>query len=239
MALETTQTRRYRPPASDLIAEVSLSTLLVGVRAVDENSQARLPGIDEVIYCAGDVSLVKRKCIAIVGSRKASAEGRARARKIARQLVDRGIVVVSGLAEGIDVNAHQAAIDAGGKTIAVVGTPLDRVYPAKHAELQERIYGEHLLVSQFHPGSRIFPSNFLDRNKLMAALCDASCVVEAGETSGSLSQARETLRLGRTLFLLRSVVDNPSITWPKKFIESRDAARVRVVDNVEDVVKVL
>src|SRR5690242_14135195 len=101
------------------------------------------------IHAVGDLSLIDRPRVAIVGARKASIEGRRRAAQLARDCARAGVVVVSGLAQGIDHAAHTAAIEHGGRTIAVIGTPLDKVYPAKHADLQRKIYREHLLLSPF------------------------------------------------------------------------------------------
>jgi DNA processing protein len=151
-------------------------------------------------------------------------------------------VVVSGLAYGVDVTAHTAAIEYGGSTIAVIGTPVDKAYPAAHAEIQERIYREHLLISPFAVGTRTFPSHFPERNRVMAAISDGTCIVEAGDTSGSLSQARECIALGRWLFILRSLLQNPDVTWPYAFLNPADkskADRVRVVESIEDIVAVL
>jgi DNA processing protein len=169
------------------------------------------------LYLAGDRSLLELPAVAIVGSRKASAEGRKRASQLATALVRRGIVVMSGLAEGIDEAAHRAAIAAGGRTIAVIGTPLNSAYPAKHAELQQIIYTHHLLISPFPAGTRTFPSHFPERNRVMARLSRATVIVEASDTSGALHQAVECEAAGRSLFIAKSVVDNPSLAWPKRF----------------------
>ena len=133
-------------------------------------------------------------------------------------MAEAGVVVVSGLAEGIDTEALTGAIEAGGKVAAVIGTPLDTVYPAKNRVLQEAIYRDHLLVSQFAPKSRVFPSNFPARNRTMAALSDASVVIEASDTSGTLHQAAECQRLGRWLVIAKNVADDPALTWPGKFL---------------------
>lgn len=170
------------------------------------------------VFVAGDVSLLDRRCIAVIGARKATDNGRRRARQLGRQLAEAGVVVVSGLAEGIDTEALTGAIDAGGKVVAVIGTPLDQAYPAKNKLLQEAIYTDHLLISQFPYGQRVFPSNFPARNRTMAVLSDASVVVEASDSSGTLHQAVECQRLGRWLVIAKSVVDNPDLTWPAKFI---------------------
>lgn len=171
------------------------------------------------LYVAGDVSLVERRCIAVIGARAATPVGRQRARQLARQLATEGVVIVSGLADGIDTEALSAAIEAGGRVIAVIGTPLDQAYPAKNKRLQETIYREHLLVSQFAPGSRVFPSNFPARNRTMAALSDASVVIEASDSSGSLHQAAECVRLGRWLGIANSVLTDTKLTWPSRFLD--------------------
>lgn len=235
----------YRAPTE--IQKVGVEELLRG-RPIDLDKQKRLglPDLDShkrgeaepppFVYWSGDLQLARRPCVAIVGSRKVSEDGAKRARKLARGLADAGVVTVSGLAEGVDFNAHTAAIEAGGKTIAVIGTPLDTAYPAKHAELQERIYREHLLVSQFANGSKVYPSNFPQRNKLMAAMSDATVIVEASDTSGSLHQAAECKRINRWLFIARSVVDDPSLTWPKKFV---GYPMVKVLGELGDLLEVL
>jgi DNA processing protein len=169
------------------------------------------------LFVAGDVSLLRKSPrVSIVGSRRASAGGLAEARTLAAKLVSRGAVVVSGLAEGIDSAAHEEAIRSGGRTIAVLGTPLDEVFPTKNRALQERIMREHLAVSQFASGVPSQRGNFPMRNRTMALLSDATVIVEAGEKSGSLHQGWEALRLGRPLFLGESVFGDSALSWPKE-----------------------
>lgn len=185
------------------------------------------------LHVAGDVDLLKNTSrVAIVGSRKASEEGLVRAVKLSRILVERRVVVISGLAEGIDTAAHRSAIDNGGRTIAVLGTPLDKVYPKKNRPLQDLLSKEHLAVSQFPPGSKISQRNFPMRNLTMAMLCHLSVIVEAGESSGSHSQGWETLRLGRPLFLMRAVAEDDSLKWPKEMMKF--GAQILSDDNLED-----
>jgi DNA processing protein len=121
-------------------------------------------------------------------------------------------------AAGIDRAAHVSAIESGGRTIAVLGTPLDRCYPAENAQLQELTIEQRLAVSQFPVGTRTQPRHFPQRNRTMALLTDATVIVEAGEKSGSLHQGWEALRLGRTLFLMDSVARDPSLSWPGEMI---------------------
>ena len=171
------------------------------------------------LYLEGDRSLLMhRPKVSIVGSRNASEEGLRRAAKLARMLVEREVVVVSGLALGIDKAAHEAAIAAGGQTIAVIGTPLDKAYPRENADLQALIARDHVVVSQFPKGYPTTPGCFPMRNRTMALIVDASVIVEAGDTSGSLSQGWEALRLARMLFIMKSVADNPEFSWPRKMM---------------------
>src|SRR5262245_23959093 len=170
-------TERYNAPKS--VVTASLAELLGGGREVKAEQQDRLgfyDGKHGLLWCAGDISLVKHPAVAIVGTRNVSSEGAARARRLARDLVRAGVVIVSGLAKGVDTCALTSAIENGGRVIAVIGTPLDKAYPAENKNLQERIYCEHLLISQFKPDTRVFPSNFPERNKLMAAISDATVI---------------------------------------------------------------
>jgi DNA processing protein len=174
----------------------------------------------ERLFAAGDVSLLRQGArVAIVGSRQASSAGLRRARKLAAQLAREGVVVVSGLAEGIDAAAHEAALGAGGRTIAVLGTPLDRTYPRQHEALQRRIMAEHLAITPFASGAPVLRRNFPYRNLLMALISDATVIVEASDSSGALSQGWEALRLGRLLFVLKSSVEAPDLAWPKKMLQ--------------------
>jgi DNA processing protein len=158
------------------------------------------------LFIAGDRSLVtKRARVSIVGSRMASKAGLKRAQKLAALLVEKRVVVVSGLAEGIDAAAHTTAIERGGQTIAVLGTSLDECFPAKHCALQARIIADHLAVSQFAPGQMLGTRAFPMRNRTMALLSDATVIVEAGEKSGTIHQGWEALRLGRPLYIMESL----------------------------------
>ena len=171
---------------------------------LDEVEKKHAP---EELYVSGKSELVTKGVrVAIVGSRRASAAGRTRAAKLARLLVARNIIVVSGLAEGIDTEAHTAAIKNGGWTVAVLGTPLDECYPKSNRTLQERIMSEHLAVSQFAPGAPVGRKAFPMRNRTMALLSDATVIVEAGERSGTIHQGWEALRLGRPLYIMESLV---------------------------------
>lgn len=174
----------------------------------------------ELLYFQGLWDLVDTRIVAVVGTRKPSPEGIRRAQALARQLVGDGFTVISGLAAGIDTAAHRATLDAGGRTIAVVGTPLGEVYPRSNAALQHEIIRDHLLITQVPvlryarqtwQHNRLF---FPERNVTMSALSEATVIVEAGETSGTLIQARAALAQGRRLFILASNFERPGLTWP-------------------------
>lgn len=191
----------------------------------------------ELLYFQGDWDLIHTRSVAVVGTREPTDDGRSRARRLVRSLVADGFTIISGLAKGIDTVAHETAIQSGGRTIAVLGTPLDEAYPSANAELQALIAHEHLVISQV-PVERYAVQNprtnrffFPERNKTMSALSEATIIVEAGETSGTLVQAREALKQGRKLFILNSAFEDPNLTWPHRFAE-QGAVRVR---NYEDV----
>jgi DNA processing protein len=167
----------------------------------------------------GDPKLLRRSPrIAVVGSRDASDSGLASAAEVAAFVAKAGGTVVSGLARGIDAAAHVAAIKAGGKTIAVLGTPLGQCAVRENAGLQKHIGEEHLLVSQFADDAVVQKSFFVQRNRTMALICEASIIVEAGDGSGTLSQGWEAIRLGRPLFLSRLVAENKSLGWPAEML---------------------
>ncbi len=189
-------------------------------------------GIDPTlpIFSAGDLALLSQPCVSIVGAREATPPGRERSARLARELVEHGIVVVSGLARGIDTAAHLSALESGGRTIAVIGTPLAKASPVQNGSLQETIWREHLLISPFADGTHVQPSNFPQRNRVMAAISGATVIVEAEEDSGSLHQAVASQKLGRWLFILRSVVETR--TWPSRFLNVKST---RVLENTEQI----
>jgi DNA processing protein len=186
-----------------------------------------------ILHLQGDATLLMRgPRVSVVGSRKASPEGLLRTAALVRALVEHNMSVVSGLAAGIDTQAHTKAIEAGGRTIAVLGTALDEVYPKENKLLQEAIGRDHLLVSQFAPGANTTPKNFPIRNRTMALLTDATIIVEAGEGSGTLHQGWEALRLGRLLFLMESVTRDSHLTWPQEML--RYGAQVLSRSNLDE-----
>ena len=193
----------------------------------------------EFLYFLGSWELADApRRVAVVGTRKISDDGVARTRKLVRALIKHDFTVVSGLAQGVDTVAHETAIAEGGRTIAVIGTPISEVYPKENGDLQRRIASEYLVVSQVPvlryrsqtPNwNRFF---FPERNKTMSALTAATIIVEASETSGTLIQAKAALAQGRKLFILESNFHNPLISWPAKF-EKLGAIRVREFEDIQ------
>jgi len=220
--------------------EIALSEILQqrGGEPLDQGQMDLRLGGDTIsekhVFYAGNLSNASAPSVAIVGTRNVSHEGASRARHLAKKLSRAGVGIVSGLAEGVDTEALSEAIRCGGKVAAVIGTPLDKAYPAKNAKLQEEIYRNHLLISQFPVGQKTYRSNFPERNRLMATITDATIVVEASDTSGTLHQSAECQRLGRWLFILKSVADNPYLTWPDRF---RHYDRCVILERIDDVLE--
>jgi DNA processing protein len=171
------------------------------------------------IFSAGRKIPLSGPRAAIVGSRSASRDGLDLAEQIASFLVSKRVVIVSGLARGIDTVAHQTAIKRHGDTVAVLGTPLDKWYPVENAQLQEIIMRNHWAISQFPEGYPILRKNFVMRNRTMALISDISIIVQAGEKSGSLHQGWEALRLGRPLFICSPIVQDGKLDWPQRMMQ--------------------
>ena len=152
------------------------------------------------LHFRGDLALLGRPCVAIVGSRKASPYGVNAAQMLARTLTAAGAVIVSGLARGIDAAAHEAALESGGTTVAVLGTGVDVVYPRSHIRLFRDIEKKGLILSEFAPGTPPLPEHFPVRNRVISGLCSGTVIVEATGRSGSLITARMAAEQGREVF---------------------------------------
>lgn len=192
----------------------------------------------ELFYFQGMWDLVFSPSVAVVGSRKVSEDGKRRTKKIVKSLVQDGYTIVSGLAEGVDTEAHKTALENKGRTIGVIGTPLTEYYPKQNKELQSLIRENFLLISQVpfiryrnqsYKYNRFF---FPERNKTMSALTKATIIIEASDTSGTLTQARAALQQGRKLFILNSCFENPNLSWPAKY-EKLGAIRVREYSDIQ------
>lgn len=161
-----------------------------------------IPSPPRELYVAGDNlgELLARPCVAIVGSRKVTPYGKSITVRLAGELASHGIIIVSGLALGVDSIAHQAALDAGGGTIAVLPTGLDQIYPRCHLHLAKNILAKGgAIISEYPPGTEPFPANFVARNRLVSGLGDVVLITEAAEKSGTLHTANFALSQGKTV----------------------------------------
>lgn len=192
------------------------------------------------IFCRGVWrDEIDRRGLSVVGTRKASNLGLSRARRMADGLAARGTTVISGLALGVDGAAHEAALAHPGRTVAVLGSGFDAIYPPQHGDLAERIIASGgALISQFVPTQSPSRKSFPMRNVVMSGLGLGTIVIEANERSGAKMQARLALEHGRSLFLLRSLVD--TFEWAADYAENgKYGAMPIVVDSVDDVLKAL
>lgn len=194
-----------------------------------------IPQPPAALFVAGDPAVLLAPQVAIVGARSATAQGLATARDFARTLSRAGLTITSGMADGIDGAAHAAALDAGGATIAVVGTGSDLVYPRKHHDLADKIAENGAIVSEFPLGTEARPGHFPRRNRLIAGLALGTLVVEAGLQSGSLITARLAAESGREVFALPGSIHNPLAKGCHRLI--RDGARL--VETAAEVIEAL
>ena len=188
------------------------------------------------LYVSGDVSLLGKPSISIIGTRSPSLEGLASAALTANAIGSKGYVVASGLAKGIDGVAHKTALSSGFPTMAVIGTPLGSCYPLEHQALQQEIAEKGVVVSRFAPSEVTQKWHFLLRNRLMSALSLASVVVEDKDGGGAVRQASFALEQKKYLFVYQSSVDNRSVLWPRQFA---DQPRVFVVKKSQDIPRLL
>jgi DNA processing protein len=194
-----------------------------------------IPQPPAALFVVGDAAALLYPQVAVVGARAASAGGLAHARVFARALAQAGFAVTSGLADGIDAAAHAGALEAGGLTLAVMGTGPDLVYPRKHQALAQRIAAHGALVSEFPPGTAARADHFPRRNRLIAGLSLGTLVVEAGLRSGSLITARLAAEQGRDVFALPGSIGNPLARGCHRLI--RDGARL--VEGAAEIVETL
>ena len=188
------------------------------------------------LYLRGDYSLLHdTRTVALVGSRSASEEGIQNTRRVAKILGHNGIIVVSGLAKGIDVTAHKTALENGFKTIAVIGTNLNQYYPSENRLIQEEIEQKGLVISQFSPAAKTERWFFPLRNGVMSGISRATVIMEAGETSGALKQASFAAKQGRLVLIPRNTFLNPNISWPKSLVKKG----AKVVRNPSEIIDVL
>ena len=165
----------------------------------------------KMLYYYGKIPQKRTKTVAIVGSRHSTGYGEEVAYRLGYTLAKHGVIVISGLAYGIDSIGHQAALDAGGTTIAVLGTPINEIYPRNHRKLAtEIIETGGAIISEYAPGTKVYPkTSFLERNRIISGLSDIVVVVEAAERSGSLNTATHALEQGKEVFAVPGNITNP------------------------------
>jgi DNA processing protein len=247
-ALEVWERHAPAPALIDLPGEVTVASAAKDVESwtvqgyrlvsiLDEDYPVRLRGVHQappVVFVQGRI-VADDPAVSVVGSRESSARGIALAADVARALTARGMTVLSGLARGIDTAAHRAALDAGGRTVAVIGTGLGRAYPPENHALQEEIAGHGLVISQFWPGSPPSKQSFPMRNATMSGYGLATVVVEAGEQSGARIQARAAVEHGRQVILTDQVVTQNK--WAQGLLGRPGVHVASSADGVMDVVE--
>jgi DNA processing protein len=200
-----------------------------GIRVLtwgDPDYPPKLKEIDQappVLYLRGDLLPEDAWAVALVGTRQVTAYGRQVTEEIAAYLAANGVTVVSGLARGVDAVAHQSALKAGGRTLAVLGSGVDRIYPPEHRGLADQVKGRGALVSDYPPGTPPDSTNFPPRNRIISGLSLAVVVVEAGETSGALISAQFAAEQGREVFAVPGSILAPQSRGSNRLL--RDSAR--------------
>lgn len=191
----------------------------------------------DVLYVAGTLLPQDANAVAIVGSRKCTDYGKHVAHDLAFGLAKRGITVVSGMALGIDAEAHKGALDAGGRTIAVLGTGVDEqsIYPHTHTSLAKAIMQAGAVISEYQPGTPAYPGNFPERNRIVSGLSLGVVVVEANERSGSLITARLALEQGRDVFAVPGSIYTSTSRGVHRLIQEG----AKLVTNVDDILEEL
>ena len=193
-----------------------------------------IPDAPEKLYFTGELPSDIKPTIAIVGTRKASTTGLKTAAAFAKDLCQKGFVVVSGLAMGIDTAAHEGALAGKGLTLAVLGCGIDTVYPAQNNNLAEEIIArDGAIISEYGPGVPSFPNQFLERNRIVAGLCAATIVIEAPRNSGAIVTARLAAESGREVLIFPGPANHPNYVGSHKLI--RDGARL--VSSFEDIIE--
>ncbi len=193
-----------------------------------------IPDLPPFLFIRGDYRPDDSRSVAVVGTRDASPGGLRRGGRMAKLLAEQGVTVVSGMARGIDSAAHNAAMEAGGRTIAVLGTGITKCYPPENRDLAEEIVQHGALVSQFWPTRNPGRDTFPRRNHVTSGISQGTVVIEATSTSGAKMQARLALEHGKKVFLVKSLVTDQ--TWAQTYVNKRGAVEV---DDVEDVIRQL
>jgi len=190
-----------------------------------------IPDPPYLIYYRGDLNTLNQFCLAVVGSRRATSYGRTQAFRFGRELAGQGMAVVSGMARGIDTEAHQGALEAGGKTAAVLGSGIDVIYPRENRQLYGRIAENGIVVSEFAPGTQPEPGNFPARNRTISGLSRGVLVVEAKQRSGALITADFALEQGRDVFAIPGPINSQNSAGTNNLIKQGAC----LVDSLEDI----
>lgn len=187
------------------------------------------------LYYIGNVEVLKRKCVAVVGSRSTTQYGRKTASEIAGKLAEKGVTIVSGMARGIDTCAHRGTLAAGGDTVAVLGCGVDICYPKENSQLKQEIEEKGLIISEYPPGTEPMPYHFPQRNRIISGLSAVTVVVQARNNSGALITAELAAEQGREVFAVPGNIDSEYNLGNNKLI--RDGARL--ILNTGDVLEAL
>jgi DNA processing protein len=225
--------RLRRSSPRELAGRVERTTAVTGGRVVtclDDEYPPALLTLDPrppTLYVAGDADAFRERAVAIVGTRRASGYGLSVTAELATELADAGVVVVSGLALGIDGAAHRAAVDRGHRTVAVLPSPLDRIYPPRHRELARRIVAAGgALVTEVPLGAAVGRPDFARRNRVIAGLAEAVVVVEAPDRSGALLTAAAAIAIGRELYAVPGPIDAMASRGSNRLIADQLATMV-------------
>jgi DNA processing protein len=220
--------------ARDLEASAKAACQVVAYSSDDYPPRLKqIPDPPLVLYVRGDVKVLSRHALAIVGTRRPTAYGSQVAQRLARDLAQRQLVIVSGLARGIDSAAHRGALEAAGKTVAVLGSGIDVIYPRENKRLAEQVSECGALISEFPPGTSPAPENFPIRNRTISGLTLGVVVVEAAEYSGSLITARLALEQNREVFAVPGNITSAQSFGPNHLIKQG----AKLVDDWIDVIE--
>jgi DNA processing protein len=229
--------KKMQPLAERVAAEIQAADGIGAdlVTVLDEHYPSNLrliPNLPPFLFYRGTLAEADAWSVAVVGTRKASPAGLERAARLSGLLANHQVTVISGLARGVDTAAHQAALDGGGRTIAVLGTGITRCYPPENRELAEQIVLSGAVVSQFWPTRAPGKDTFPRRNVVTSGLSQGTVVIEASQTSGAKMQARLALEHEKKVFLLNSLITDQD--WAREYVANRGAI---AVDNVDEVLR--
>ncbi|MDZ7374166.1 MAG: DNA-processing protein DprA [candidate division KSB1 bacterium] len=196
----------------------------------------QIPDPPPLLYCKGTLKSEKETFLAVVGTRTPTAYGRVMTEKLCRELAERGLTIVSGLARGVDTIAHRAALQAGGRTVAVLGSGLDVIYPGENTDLARKIAAQGALLTEFPLGAQPDAPNFPRRNRIIAGMCVGTLVVEAGDKSGALITARYALEQGREVFAVPGNVTSEKSRGTNRLIKE-GAKLVESADDILDEIR--